>query len=192
MAACAWRNPRPRHLVVNADEGEPGTFKDRHCLETDPHRVLEGMLLAAMAVGAEACWFYLRDEYPWLRHMLERGIAALEAAGLLPMPVPSAARRRRLYLRRGDGAAGKPGRPPRLSAPQAALPGQAGLFGRPTLIHNVETLSVAAEILARRRVPLRYAAEGRRGRSGQRFFSVSGRVREPGVKLAPAGSARGN
>ena len=124
-----WRlvlaNPQPRHLVVNADEGEPGTFKDRHCLETDPHRVLEGMLLAAMAVGAEACWFYLRDEYPWLRHMLEREVAALEAAGLrrcrcicgaAPAPI-SAARRRRCWKASKAAAAiratSRPSRPER-------------------------------------------------------------------------------
>jgi NADH:ubiquinone oxidoreductase subunit F (NADH-binding)/NADH:ubiquinone oxidoreductase subunit E len=190
-----WRlvmaHPQPRHLVVNADEGEPGTFKDRHCLETDPHRVLEGMLLAAVAIGAEACWFYLRDEYPWLRRRLEREVAALDAAGLLPMPV---------HLRRGAGAyicgeetalleslEGRRGYP-RHKPP---FPGQSGLFGRPTLIHNVETLWWLPEILGTPEGAARYAAQGRRGRSGQRFFSVSGRVREPGVKLAPAGvSAR--
>ncbi|RYI79551.1 MAG: NADH-quinone oxidoreductase subunit F, partial [Acetobacteraceae bacterium] len=175
-------HPGPRHLVVNADEGEPGTFKDRHCLETDPHRVLEGMLLAAMAIGAEACWFYLRDEYPHIRHLLEAALAALDAAGLLPMPV---------HLRRGAGAyicgeetalleslEGRRGYP-RHKPP---FPGQSGLFGRPTLIHNVETLWWLPEILGSPDGAARYAAAGRRGRSGQRFFSVSGRVREPGVK----------
>ena len=98
-AARKWRlvmaQPAPRHLVVNADEGEPGTFKDRYCLETEPHRVLEGMLIAAEAIGAEACWIYLRDEYPHLRRTLEREIAALAQAGLARMPI---------HLRRGAGA----------------------------------------------------------------------------------------
>ena len=136
--------PAPRHLVVNADEGEPGTFKDRYCLETEPHRVLEGMLIAAEAIGAEACWIYLRDEYPHLRRMLEREIAALAQAGLARMPI---------HLRRGAGAyicgeetalleslEGTRGYP-RHKPP---FPGEHGLFGRPTLIHNVETLWLAA------------------------------------------------
>ncbi|MGG5810154.1 NADH-ubiquinone oxidoreductase-F iron-sulfur binding region domain-containing protein [Falsiroseomonas sp. CW058] len=190
-AARKWRlvlsQPGPRHLVVNADEGEPGTFKDRHCLEADPHRVLEGMLLAAVAIGAEACWFYLRDEYAALRAVLAREIAALDAAGLLPVPV---------HLRRGAGAyicgeetalleslEGRRGYP-RHKPP---FPGQRGLFGRPTLIHNVETLWWLPEILGTPGGAARFAAQGRRGRSGLRFFSVSGRVRDPGVKLAPAG-----
>ena len=118
-AARKWRlvmsQPAPRHLVVNADEGEPGTFKDRYCLEKEPHRMLEGMLVAAHAIEAEACWIYLRDEYPHLRRMLEREIAALAAAGLARQADPPPPRRRRLHLRRGNGAAGEPGRPPRLS-----------------------------------------------------------------------------
>ena len=190
-AARKWQlvrsNPGPRHLVVNADEGEPGTFKDRFCLETDPHRVLEGMLLAAHAVEAEACWIYLRDEYPHLRHALEREVAALAHEGLATMPI---------HLRRGAGASicgeetallesleGRRGYP-RHKPP---YPGEAGLFGRPTLIHNVETLWFLPEILASADGAAAHAAQGRRGRSGLRFFSVSGRVRDPGVKLAPAG-----
>ncbi len=185
-AARKWRlvlsQPGPRHLVVNADEGEPGTFKDRHCLETEPHRVLEGMLLAAQAIGAEACWIYLRDEYPDLHAMLRREIAALEQAGLAPMPI---------HLRRGAGAyicgeetalleslEGKRGWP-RHKPP---FPGEAGLFGRPTLIHNVETLWFLPEILGSAEGAAHHAA------TRPRFFSVSGRVREPGVKLAPSGT----
>jgi formate dehydrogenase len=190
-AARKWKlvlaNPGPRHLVVNADEGEPGTFKDRHCLETEPHRVLEGMLLAAHAIEAEACWIYLRDEYPHLRRTLEREIAALAHEGLARMPI---------HLRRGAGAyicgeetalleslEGRRGYP-RHKPP---YPGEAGLFGRPTLIHNVETLWFLPEILGSAEGASAYAAQGRRGRSGLRFFSVSGRVRNPGEKLAPAG-----
>ncbi|WP_304812169.1 NADH-ubiquinone oxidoreductase-F iron-sulfur binding region domain-containing protein [Falsiroseomonas sp.] len=180
-------NPGPRHVVVNADEGEPGTFKDRFCLETEPHRVLEGMLLAAHAVQADACWIYLRDEYPHLRHALQREIAALAPAGLAEMPI---------HLRRGAGAyicgeetalleslEGRRGYP-RHKPP---FPGEAGLFGQPTLIHNVETLWFLPQILGTPEGPATYAAQGRRGRTGLRFFSVSGRVRDPGEKLAPAG-----
>jgi formate dehydrogenase len=180
-------NPGPRHVVVNADEGEPGTFKDRYCLETEPHRVLEGMLLAAHAVQADACWIYLRDEYPHLRRALEREIAALAHEGLVEMPI---------HLRRGAGAyicgeetalleslEGRRGYP-RHKPP---FPGEAGLFGQPTLIHNVETLWFLPQILGTPEGPAEYAAQGRRGRVGLRFFSVSGRVRNPGEKLAPAG-----
>ncbi|TDG21899.1 NADH-quinone oxidoreductase subunit F, partial [Paracraurococcus ruber] len=190
-AARKWRlvmaQPAPRHLVVNADEGEPGTFKDRHCLETEPHRVLEGMLIAAEAIGAAACWIYLRDEYPHLHRALAREIAALDAAGLARMPI---------HLRRGAGAyicgeetalleslEGRRGYP-RHKPP---FPGEHGLFGRPTLIHNVETLWLLPEILAHPEAAAAHAAMGRRGRQGLRFFSVSGRVRDPGEKLAPAG-----
>jgi formate dehydrogenase len=190
-AARKWKlvrsNPGPRHVVVNADEGEPGTFKDRYCLETEAHRVLEGMLLAAHAVEAEACWIYLRDEYPHLRHALEREIAAIAHEGLVEMPI---------HLRRGAGAyicgeetalleslEGRRGYP-RHKPP---FPGEAGLFGRPTLIHNVETLWFLPQILGEADGGARYAAEGRRGRQGLRFFSVSGRVRDPGEKLVPAG-----
>jgi formate dehydrogenase len=174
--------PGPRHLVVNADEGEPGTFKDRHCLEAEPHRVLEGMLLAAHAIEADACWIYLRDEYPHLRHALEREIAALAQAGIATLPI---------HLRRGAGAyicgeetalleslEGRRGYP-RHKPP---YPGEAGLFGRPTLIHNVETLWFLPEILASD------VAAAVHGATRPRFFSVSGRVRNPGVVLTPAGT----
>ena len=176
----------PRHLVVNADEGEPGTFKDRSCLETEPHRVLEGMLLAAHAIDASACWIYIRDEYPDLHRALAAALGELRAAGV-DMPV---------HLRRGAGAyicgeetalleslEGRRGYP-RHKPP---FPGQHGLFGQPTVIHNVETLWWLPEILATADGADRYAAAGRRGAKGERLFSVSGRVRHPGVKRAPIG-----
>ncbi|MCD6680443.1 MAG: NAD(P)H-dependent oxidoreductase subunit E [Burkholderiaceae bacterium] len=187
-----WRavaaQPGPRLLVVNADEGEPGTFKDRHYLERAPHRMLEGMLIAAAVVGCEACYVYLRDEYAGVRALLEREIAALRADPPVAAPLPE------IHLRRGAGAyicgeesaliesiEGKRGMP-RLRPPYIA---QVGLFGRPTLAHNVETLHWVPEILERGAEW--FASHGRRGRRGLRTFSVSGRVREPGVKLAPAG-----
>ncbi|GAC1449168.1 MAG: hypothetical protein NVSMB9_32890 [Isosphaeraceae bacterium] len=176
----------PRLLAVNADEGEPGTFKDRHYLETDPHRFLEGMLIAAWAVEAQQIFLYLRDEYPEIRQILGTELARLGDEGLVD---PS-----KIQLRRGAGAyicgeetamleslEGKKGFP-RHKPP---FPTQVGLFGRPTLIHNVETLYWVRDIVERG--PAWLSKEGRNGRKGLRSFSVSGRVRKPGVKLAPAG-----
>ena len=181
------KEPRPRYLAVNADEGEPGTFKDRWYLERDPHRVLEGMLVAAWAIEAEAAYFYLRDEYPAIREILLREIPKLEAAGLAPAGL--------INLRRGAGAyicgeessmlesiEGKRGLP-RHRPPYAA---QVGLFGRPTLINNVETLFWIRDIVDKG--AQWFADQGRRGSKGLRSYSVSGRVKEPGVKIAPAGT----
>ncbi|MFN3295860.1 NADH-ubiquinone oxidoreductase-F iron-sulfur binding region domain-containing protein [Caldimonas sp.] len=185
-----WRivreQPAPRLMAVNIDEGEPGTFKDRHYLERDPHRFLEGMLIAAWAVGVEAVYLYLRDEYHGCRAMLTRELAALQANPPVPLP--------RIELRRGAGAyicgeesamiesiEGKRGLP-RLRPPYVA---QVGLFGRPTLEHNFETLYWVRDIVERG--PQWFTSHGRHGRKGLRSFSVSGRVKHPGVKLAPAG-----
>ena len=178
--------PAPRLMAVNADEGEPGTFKDRHYLERDPHRVLEGMLIAAWAVEAAEVYVYLRDEYPEIRLMLVEEIDKLEQASLAPHA--------RVHLRRGAGAyicgeesamiesiEGKRGYP-RHRPPYVA---QVGLFGRPTLVQNVETLYWVRDIVEKG--ASWFAAHGWRGRSGLRSFSVSGRVNAPGVKLAPAG-----
>ncbi len=188
-----WRavraNPAPRYVALNADEGEPGTFKDRSCFERAPHRVLEGLLIACWAVGAEEAYIYLRDEYAGIRELLTREIAALSSSGVSPV---------RIHLRRGAGAyvcgeesamlesiEGRRGYP-RHRPPYAA---EVGLFGRPTLIQNVETLYWVPEILARGSEWWR--SHGRRGRSGLRLFSLSGRVRRPGAYAAPAGiSAR--
>ena len=186
-----WRivraEPAPRLMAVNIDEGEPGTFKDRVYLETNPHRFIEGMLIAAWAVGIEAIYIYLRDEYHGCRALLERELAALHASPpMADMPL--------IELRRGAGAyicgeesamiesiEGKRGMP-RLRPPYVA---QVGLFGRPTLEHNFETLYWVPEILAKGAAW--FAAQGRNGRKGLRSFSVSGRVQKPGVHLAPAG-----
>ena len=185
-----WRILReqsaPRYLAVNIDEGEPGTFKDRHYLERDPHRLLEGALIAAVTVGIEAIYFYLRDEYAGIYRMLQTELAKLENDP--PMKLP------RIELRRGAGAyicgeesamiesiEGKRGMP-RLRPPFVA---QVGLFGRPTLEHNMETLYWIRDILEQGAD--RFASSGRNGRTGLRSFSVSGRVNRPGVHLAPAG-----
>jgi formate dehydrogenase len=179
--------PGPRLMAVNIDEGEPGTFKDRVYLERDPHRFLEGALIAAWAVGIEAIYIYLRDEYHGCRALLEQELDKLR----LDPPVQGMPP---IHLRRGAGAyicgeesamiesiEGKRGMP-RLRPPYVA---QVGLFGRPTLEHNFESLHWVREILERGGAW--FAGHGRHGRQGLRSFSVSGRVRDPGVKLAPAG-----
>jgi formate dehydrogenase beta subunit len=186
-----WRIVRAekglRLMAVNIDEGEPGTFKDRVYLERDPHRFIEGMLIAAWAVGIEKIYVYLRDEYHGCRNMLEAELAKLRQSKLLDgMP--------QIELRRGAGAyicgeesamiesiEGKRGMP-RLRPPYVA---QVGLFGRPTLQHNFETLYWVREILEKGGDW--FASQGRHDRKGLRSFSVSGRVKNPGVKLAPAG-----
>jgi formate dehydrogenase beta subunit len=178
--------PAPRLMAINIDEGEPGTFKDRYYLERDPHRFLEGALIAAWAVGIEAIYIYLRDEYHGCRALLTREIAALQANP--PYAIPP------IYLRRGAGAyicgeessmiesiEGKRGEP-RLRPPYVA---QVGLFGRPTLEQNMETLHWVRDIIEKG--PAWFAGHGRNGRKGLRSFSVSGRIRKPGVHLAPAG-----
>ncbi len=178
--------PAPRLMAINIDEGEPGTFKDRYYLERDPHRFIEGALIAAWAVGIGAIYIYLRDEYHGCRAILQQEIAALQADP--PCEIPA------IYLRRGAGAyicgeessmiesiEGKRGEP-RLRPPYVA---QVGLFGRPTLEHNMETLHWVRDILEKG--PDWFASQGRHGRKGLRSFSVSGRVKKPGVHLAPAG-----
>ena len=187
-----WRivrgEPGPRLMAVNIDEGEPGTFKDRYYLERDPHRFLEGMLIAAWTVGIAEIYIYLRDEYAGVRAILETEIAALKANPPGGHGLPQ------IHLRRGAGAyicgeesamiesiEGKRGMP-RLRPPYVA---QVGLFGRPTLEHNMETLYWVREILEKGGDW--FAAQGRNGRKGLRSFSVSGRVANPGVHVAPAG-----
>jgi len=178
--------PAPRLLAVNIDEGEPGTFKDRWYLERDPHRFIEGALVAAWAVDIAEIYIYLRDEYHGCRAILEKEIAALQSSPPFKLPP--------IHLRRGAGAyicgeesamiesiEGKRGMP-RLRPPYVA---QVGLFNRPTLEHNMETLHWVREVLERGADW--FASQGRHGRKGLRSFSVSGRVRKPGVHLAPAG-----
>ena len=186
-----WRIVRaergPRLMAVNIDEGEPGTFKDRVYLERDPHRFLEGMLIAAWAVGIEKIYVYLRDEYHGCRNMLDAELVKLrQSPPMIGMP--------EIELRRGAGAyicgeesamiesiEGKRGMP-RLRPPYVA---QVGLFGRPTLEHNFETLFWVRDILDKGGDW--FTSHGRHERKGLRSFSVSGRVKAPGMKLAPAG-----
>ena len=178
--------PGPRLMTVNADEGEPGTFKDRYFMEGDPHRFLEGVLVAAWAVEAEAVYIYLRDEYAEVREILSRELPKLRDAGLDAHS--------EVHLRRGAGAyicgeesamiesiEGKRGLP-RHRPPYVA---ETGLFGRPTLVQNVETLYWIRDIVEKG--PEWFTAQGRNGGAGLHAYSVSGRVARPGVKIAPTG-----
>ncbi len=178
--------PGPRYAVINADEGEPGTFKDRYHLEREPHVFLEGALVSAWAVEAKALYIYLRDEYPGLLGVLKDAVAELESAGIIEAGF--------VILRRGAGAyicgeesalieslEGKPGKP-RHRPPFVA---QKGLFNQPTLVNNVETVYWIPRIHAQGADW--FASQGRHGRKGLRSFSVSGRVARPGVHVAPAG-----
>ena len=175
----------PRLLAINIDEGEPGTFKDRYYLESDPHRFFEGMLIASRVVGIDKIYIYLRDEYPAVKKIMED---ELEKIKMQFTDIPE------IEMRRGAGAyicgeesamiesiEGKRGMP-RLRPPFVA---QVGLFGRPTLEHNMETLFWIRDILDKGSDW--FANQGRNGRKGLRSFSVSGRVKKPGVHLAPAG-----
>lgn len=185
-----WRilkdQPKPKLIAINIDEGEPGTFKDRYYLERDPHRFIEGTLIAHWAIDAEAIYIYLRDEYAGCRKMLEQELALLNKNPPCALPP--------IHLRRGAGAyicgeesamiesiEGKKGMP-RLRPPYVA---QVGLFGRPTLEQNMESMHWIRDIIEKGAAW--FASHGRHGRKGLRSFSVSGRVQKPGVHLAPAG-----
>lgn len=185
-----WRilsdQPDPKMIAINIDEGEPGTFKDRYYLERDPHRFIEGTLIAHWAIQADKIYLYLRDEYAACRELLEQELEKLKANP--PGDLPE------IYLRRGAGAyicgeesamiesiEGKKGMP-RLRPPYVA---QVGLFGRPTLEQNMETMHWVREIVEKGADW--FASHGRHDRKGLRSFSVSGRVKNPGVHLAPAG-----
>lgn len=185
-----WRilseQPKPKMIAINIDEGEPGTFKDRYYLETDPHRFLEGTLVAHWAIDAKDIYLYLRDEYAGCRAMLEQELEKLKANP--PYKLPN------IYLRRGAGAyicgeesamiesiEGKRGMP-RLRPPYVA---EVGLFGKPTLEQNMETMHWIRDIIEQG--PGWFSSNGRRNRKGLRSYSVSGRVNKPGVHVAPAG-----
>ena len=177
----------PRYLAVNGDEGEPGTFKDKHYLEKEPHMFLEGMLMAATSINAEKCFIYIRDEYPAVLKILKNEITKLEYEKIIPTNY--------IDLRRGAGAyicgeesamiesiEGKRGLP-RHRPPYV---GQSGIFGKPTLVHNVETLYWVARII--REGPEIFTAYTKNNCMGLRSYSVSGRVKNPGLYLLPSGS----
>ena len=177
----------PRYLAVNGDEGEPGTFKDRHYLETEPHMFLEGMLIASLAVSAEKCFIYIRDEYPAILKILKEEIRKLEDNNIISKHF--------IDIRRGAGAyicgeesamiesiEGKRGLPRH----RPPFVGQVGIFGRPTLVHNVETLYWVSKIM--RDGPDVFTNTIKNDRVGLRSYSVSGRVKKPGLYLLPSGS----
>jgi formate dehydrogenase len=181
------QQPKPRLFAVNGDEGEPGTFKDRYFLERDPHRFLEGMLVAAWACEIETCYVYIRDEYPAVLDILGREVAKLIRAGVHGGVG--------IEIRRGAGAyicgeesamiesiEGKRGLPRN----RPPYPSEVGLFGRPTLTHNIETLYWVPDIVEKG--PAWFVGQGGGRGKGPRSYSVSGRVKEPGVKIAPAGT----
>ena len=185
-----WRilrdQPAPRMCAINIDEGEPGTFKDRHYMLADPHRFLEGMLIAVRVIGIEACYIYIRDEYPSVISNLRLALEDLRTRSGYDLP--------HIEIRRGAGAyicgeesamiesiEGKRGMP-RLRPPYVA---QVGLFGHPTLEHNCESLFWIRDVIEKGSDW--FDSQGRNGRKGLRSFSVSGRVKKPGVHLAPAG-----
>jgi formate dehydrogenase len=178
--------PAPRMCAINIDEGEPGTFKDRLYMLSDPHRFLEGMLIATRVIGIDACYIYIRDEYPSVIQNLRNAVDHLVQKSGYDLP--------RIEIRRGAGAyicgeesamiesiEGKRGMP-RLRPPYVA---QVGLFGHPTLEHNCETLFWVRDVIEKGSEW--FDSQGRNGRKGVRSFSVSGRVKKPGVHLAPAG-----
>ncbi len=186
-----WRilsqQSKPRLIAINIDEGEPGTFKDRYYLERDPHRFIEGTLIAHWAIEAEDIYIYLRDEYAGCRKALDKELAALKQDP--PCELPN------IHLRRGAGAyicgeesamiesiEGKKGMP-RLRPPYVA---QVGLFGKPTLEQNMESMHWIRDIIEKG--PEWFSSEGRHERTGLRSYSISGRVNNPGVHLAPAGT----
>ena len=177
----------PRMMAVNGDEGEPGTFKDRYYLSRDPHRMLEGMLIGAFVVEATDVYLYMRDEYPEIIAMLREEIAKVEAAGL--------SNHTKIHLRRGAGAyicgeesamiesiEGKRGLP-RHRPPYVA---EMGIFNRPTLVNNIETLFWIRDLI--QKGGEWFNSQGKEGHPGFRSYSVSGRVANPGVVVAPAGS----
>ena len=176
----------PKMVAINIDEGEPGTFKDRYYLENDPHRFIEGTLIAHWAIEADEIYIYLRDEYAGCRMLLEKELDKIKTAPPCDLP--------KIHLRRGAGAyicgeesamiesiEGKSGMP-RLRPPYVA---DVGLFGHPTLEQNMETMHWIRDIIEKG--PRWFSSNGRRERKGFRSFSVSGRVKKPGVHVAPAG-----
>jgi NADH-quinone oxidoreductase subunit F len=190
---------RPRHLVCNADESEPGTFKDRVVMEGDPFSLVEAMTVAGLAIGAEQGWLYIRGEYPVAIERLSGAISAARNAGLLGEDVAGSGRRFDISLRIGAGAyicgeetalfnsiegfRGEPrNKPP--------FPTTHGLFGEPTAINNVETLvNVLTVVLAGSAA---YAAEGTERSPGTKLFCLSGRVNRPGTYEVEFGATLGD
>jgi NADH-quinone oxidoreductase subunit F len=193
--AVAHAPVRPHHLVCNADESEPGTFKDRILMEGDPFAIVEAMTIAAIATGCERGYLYVRNEYPVARARIENAIAHAREHGYLGDDVAGSGLRFDIEARRGAGAyicgeetalfnsiEGKRGEP-RNKPP---FPAQSGLFGKPTLVNNVETLVNVLDILSDGGAA--FAATGTHDSTGTRLFCLSGHVRRPGVYEVPMGT----
>jgi bidirectional [NiFe] hydrogenase diaphorase subunit len=192
----ALQPPGPRLVVCNADEGDPGAFMDRSVLEGDPHRLIEGLAIAAYAVGAEQAYVYVRAEYPLAIERLRLALEQARRRGLLGAPIDGSGFQLQLELRVGAGAyvcgeetallasiQGERGTP----RPRPPFPAEVGLWGAPTLINNVETLAAIPAIL--RRGGDWYAAIGTEGSKGTKVFSLSGAVLNPGLVEVPMGTS---
>ncbi|MEN3034067.1 MAG: NADH-quinone oxidoreductase subunit F [Aquificaceae bacterium] len=184
----ALQNPAPRYLICNADESEPGTFKDRILMERDPHLLIEGMIISAYALGANEAFIYIRGEYPAAYRILKDAIMDAKSAGFLGKNILNSGFDLEIYLARGAGAyicgeesalieslEGKRGFP-RIKPP---YPVQKGLFGRPTVVNNVETLCNVPLIVSMGWQEYRYI--GPSDYTGPKLFPVSGKVKKPGV-----------
>jgi len=185
---------KPRYIVVNADEGEPGTCKDRLLMEHDPHQLLEGMLIAGLAVDAHAGYIYVRGEYRYLIEILDRAIEECRAAGYLGRDILGSSFAFEIYTHTGAGSyecgeesalleslEGKRG-VPRIRPP---FPAVAGLYRCPTVLNNVESYSAIPVILCEGGAA--FAALGTPRDGGTRLFCISGQVNRPGVYELPVG-----
>lgn len=188
------KSPKPKYIVVNADEGEPGTCKDRVILENEPHRLIEGCIIAARAIGAERGWIYVRGEYRRMIETMDRAIAEAYSHGLLGGNILGSGMRFDLYTHTGAGSyecgeesalleslEGKRGNP-RLKPP---FPATSGAFQCPTIVNNVETYSAVPDIILNGGEW--YAALGTPKNGGTRLFCLSGHVNKPGVYELPMG-----
>lgn len=178
----------PRHLVVNADESEPGTFKDRYLMEFIPHLLLEGMIVSSFCLGSNASYIYIRGEYAWIAEILEEAIEEAKAAGWLGKDIKGSGFDCEIYVQRGAGAyicgeetalleslEGKRGNP-RIKPP---FPAVKGVWGRPTVVNNVETIAAVVPILMM--TGAEYAKIGVGRSTGTKLISACGNINKPGV-----------
>jgi len=183
-----------KYVVANGDEGDPGAYMDRTLMESDPHRVLEGMAIAGYAVGADQGYVYVRGEYPIAARRIERAIRAAEHRGFLGAHVLDSSFSFRVDVRIGAGAfvcgeetalmasiMGRRGQP----VPRPPYPAESGLWGRPTLINNVETFGAIAEIMSKGAAW--YASLGTEKSKGTKIFALAGKVRNTGLIEVPMG-----
>jgi len=188
-------NPKPRYLCINADEGEPGTYKDRYIMDRDPHMLLEGIAIACHAIGAHTTYIYIRGEFHAIARRLEVAIAEAVEAGYLGKNILGRGLDVDVWVHRGAGAyvcgeetaliesiEGKPGRP-RLKPP---FPAVVGVFGSPTIVNNVETIAQVPHIIERGAEA--WKGIGINGGTGTKLYGASGRVQRPGLWELPTGT----